>query len=33
LSSHRVDEIKDLVNRLVEMDLGEVVVDKRLADS
>jgi len=30
LSSHRVDEIKDLVNRLVEMDLGEVVVDKQL---
>lgn len=30
LSSHRVDEIKDLVNRLVEMDLGEVVVDKAI---
>jgi ABC-2 type transport system ATP-binding protein len=28
LSSHRVDEIEDLVNRLVEMDLGEIVVDK-----
>jgi ABC-2 type transport system ATP-binding protein len=30
LSSHRVDEIKDLVNRLIEMDLGEIVVDKQL---
>jgi len=30
LSSHRVDEIKDLVNRLIEMDLGEIVVDKTL---
>ncbi len=30
LSSHRVDEIEDLVNRLIEMDLGEIVVDKSL---
>ncbi len=30
LSSHRVDEIKNLVNRLIEMDLGEIVVDKEL---
>jgi len=30
LSSHRVDEIADLVNRLIEMDLGEIVVDKTL---
>ncbi len=30
LSSHRVDEIQDLVNRLIEMDLGEIVVDKEL---
>jgi len=30
LSSHRIDEIQDLVNRLVEMDLGEVVVDKAI---
>jgi len=30
LSSHRVDEISDLVNRLIEMDLGEIVVDKSL---
>ncbi len=30
LSSHRVDEIEDLVNRLIEMDLGEIVVDKNI---
>ncbi len=30
LSSHRVDEIEDLVNRLIEMDLGEIVVDKTM---
>jgi len=30
LSSHRVDEIADLVNRLIEMDLGEIVVDRLL---
>jgi len=30
LSSHRVDEIADLVNRLIEMDLGEIVVDRVL---
>jgi len=30
LSSHRVDEIADLVNRLIEMDLGEIVVDRSL---
>ncbi len=28
LSSHRMNEIKSLVNRVVEMDLGEIVVDK-----
>ncbi len=28
LSSHRVDEIEDMVNRLIEMDLGEIVVDE-----
>ena len=28
LSSHRIDEIKNLVNRLIEMDLGEIVLDK-----
>ena len=30
LSSHRVDEIEDLVNRLIEMDLGEIIIDKTL---
>ena len=30
LSSHRLNEISTLVNRLVEMDLGNVVVDKSL---
>lgn len=28
LSSHRMNEIKSLVNRVVEMDLGEIVIDK-----
>jgi len=28
LSSHRMNEIKSLVNRVVEMDLGNIVVDK-----
>jgi len=28
LSSHRMNEIKSLVNRVVEMDLGEIIVDK-----
>lgn len=28
LSSHRMNEIKTLVNRVVEMDLGIVAVDK-----
>ncbi|MBU1368054.1 MAG: ABC transporter ATP-binding protein [Bacteroidetes bacterium] len=27
LSSHRMDEIKDLVNRVIEMDLGKIVLD------
>jgi len=30
LSSHRIDEIADLVNRLIEMDLGEIIVDTPL---
>ncbi len=30
LSSHRVDEIKSLVNRMVEMDLGKVVIDQQM---
>ncbi|MBF0454109.1 MAG: ABC transporter ATP-binding protein [Magnetococcales bacterium] len=31
LSSHRVDEISQLVNRVVEMDQGKVVVDRVLS--
>jgi len=30
LSSHRMNEISTLVNRLIEMDLGEIVVDEHL---
>jgi ABC-2 type transport system ATP-binding protein len=30
LSSHRMSEISMLVNRVVEMDLGEITVDKRV---
>lgn len=30
LSSHRMNEIKTLVNRVVEMDLGKIVVDRKV---
>ena len=30
LSSHRMNEISTLVNRLIEMDLGEIVLDEHL---
>jgi ABC-2 type transport system ATP-binding protein len=30
LSSHRMNEIKTLVNRVVEMDLGNIVLDKEV---
>lgn len=33
LSSHRMNEIKSLVNRVVEMDLGNIVVDKTVTPS
>jgi len=33
ISSHRVDEIETLVNRLIEMDLGQIVVDEPLHNS
>jgi ABC-2 type transport system ATP-binding protein len=33
LSSHRVDEIQGLVNRIIEMDLGEVVIDNSIKKS
>jgi ABC-2 type transport system ATP-binding protein len=28
ISSHRTDEIEHLINRVIEMDLGHIVVDK-----
>jgi len=30
LSSHRISEISVLVNRTVEMDLGEIVLDEKI---
>jgi len=33
LSSHRVDEIINLINRIVEMDYGNVVEDERIEQS
>ena len=32
ISSHRLDEVSSLVNRVVEMDLGKVVLDDKVAD-
>jgi len=32
ISSHRINEVAMLVNRMVEMDLGRVVLDDRVAD-
>jgi ABC-2 type transport system ATP-binding protein len=32
ISSHRLDEVATLVNRVVELDQGEVVLDDRVAD-
>ena len=32
ISSHRLDEVAALVNRVVELDQGEVVLDDRVAD-
>jgi len=32
ISSHRLDEVASLVNRVVEMDMGKVVLDDRVAD-
>lgn len=32
LSSHRMNEIATLVNRIVEMDFGEIVVDKQVSE-
>ncbi|WP_241003941.1 ABC transporter ATP-binding protein [Magnetospirillum aberrantis] len=33
ITSHRLDEVAALVNRVVEMDMGRVVLDDRVADS
>ena len=33
ISSHRLDEVASLVNRVVELDRGAVVLDDRVADS
>lgn len=32
ISSHRLDEVSSLVNRVIEMDLGKVVIDDKVAD-
>lgn len=31
ISSHRIDEVEKLVNKLIEMDLGKIVVDKLIS--
>ena len=33
ISSHRLDEVAALVNRVIELDRGKVVLDDRVADS
>jgi ABC-2 type transport system ATP-binding protein len=32
MSSHRIDEVSALVNRVIELDMGKVVLDDRVAD-
>jgi len=32
ISSHRLDEVASLVNRVVEMDMGKIVLDDRVAE-
>ena len=32
ISSHRLDEVAALVNRVIELDQGQVVLDDRVAD-
>ncbi len=32
ISSHRLDEVSALVNRVIEMDLGRIVLDDKVAD-
>ena len=33
ISSHRLDEVAALVNRVIELDQGKVVLDDRVADT
>ncbi len=32
ISSHRLNEVSTLVNRVIELDMGRVVLDDRVAD-
>ncbi|MCX8085836.1 MAG: ABC transporter ATP-binding protein [Rhodocyclaceae bacterium] len=32
ISSHRIDEVASLVNRVIELDMGKIVLDDRVAD-
>jgi ABC-2 type transport system ATP-binding protein len=32
ISSHRLNEVSSLVNRVIELDMGKVVLDDRVAD-
>ena len=32
ISSHRLDEVASLVNRVIEMDQGKIILDDRVAD-
>jgi ABC-2 type transport system ATP-binding protein len=32
ISSHRLDEVSSLVNRVIEMDMGKIVLDDKVAD-
>ncbi|MDR1994412.1 ABC transporter ATP-binding protein [Azonexus sp.] len=32
ISSHRLDEVSALVNRVIEMDMGKIVLDDKVAD-
>lgn len=33
ISSHRIDEVEGLVNRLIEMDMGKIVVNEEVVNS
>lgn len=33
ISSHRINEVSALVNRVIELDLGKVVLDERMSDN